>query len=88
MAEVFHHSLFLQGPAGRLEAMLWTPASANPDLAAVRRDELVLYLVRPGAGLRAAQSHHGRMFPHDRGDPLRTLIRDDNDAGRMHAVPV
>jgi alpha/beta superfamily hydrolase len=24
MAEVFHHSLFLDGPAGRLEAMLWT----------------------------------------------------------------
>jgi hypothetical protein len=35
MAEVFHRSLFLQGPAGRLEAMLWTPASANPDLAAI-----------------------------------------------------
>jgi len=24
MAEVFHRSLFLEGPAGRLEAMLWT----------------------------------------------------------------
>jgi hypothetical protein len=35
MAEVFHRSLFLPGPAGRLEAMLWTPASANPDLVAL-----------------------------------------------------
>jgi uncharacterized protein len=35
MAEVFHRSLFLQGPAGRLEAMLWTAASVNPDLAAL-----------------------------------------------------
>ncbi|HEU5411938.1 MAG TPA: alpha/beta fold hydrolase [Candidatus Acidoferrales bacterium] len=30
MAESFHHTLFLNGPAGRLEAMLWTaPASAE-----------------------------------------------------------
>src|SRR5215469_5988401 len=35
MAEVFHRCVFLHGPAGRLEAMLWTPASANSDLAAV-----------------------------------------------------
>jgi len=35
MAEVFHRSLFLQGPAGQLEAILWTPASAKPDLAAI-----------------------------------------------------
>src|ERR1700747_1216979 len=35
MAEVFHRSFFLPGPAGRLEAMLWTPASANPDLVAL-----------------------------------------------------
>ncbi len=35
MAEVFHRSLFLQGPAGQLEAMLWTPAPVNPDLAAI-----------------------------------------------------
>jgi hypothetical protein len=35
MAEVFHRSLFLPGPAGRLEAMLWTVASANPDPVAL-----------------------------------------------------
>ena len=35
MAEVFHRSLLLPGPAGRLEAMLWTHASANSDLIAL-----------------------------------------------------
>lgn len=35
MAEVFHRSFFIEGPAGRLEAMLWTVANAEPDLVAV-----------------------------------------------------
>ena len=35
MAEVFHRNFFLDGPAGPLEAMLWTVAEANPHLAAV-----------------------------------------------------
>jgi uncharacterized protein len=35
MADTFHRSFFLAGPAGRLEAMLWTTANANPDLVAV-----------------------------------------------------
>ncbi len=35
MAEVFHRSFFLEGPAGRLEAMLWTVPEANPHMAAV-----------------------------------------------------
>ena len=35
MAQTFHRSFFLAGPAGRLEAMLWTSAAANPDLVAV-----------------------------------------------------
>jgi alpha/beta superfamily hydrolase len=31
MAEVFHRSFFLEGPAGRLEALLWTvPPSTSP----------------------------------------------------------
>ena len=30
MAEVFHRSFFLAGPAGRLEAMLWTTPEAEP----------------------------------------------------------
>jgi uncharacterized protein len=30
MAEVFHRSFFLEGPAGRLEAMLWTVSAPHP----------------------------------------------------------
>jgi alpha/beta superfamily hydrolase len=35
MAEVFHRSLFLAGPAGRLEALLWTSSTADPKFVAV-----------------------------------------------------
>lgn len=35
MAEVFHRNFFLAGPAGRLEATLWTAAVANPSLVSV-----------------------------------------------------
>jgi alpha/beta superfamily hydrolase len=35
MAETFHRNFFLTGPAGRLEALLWTVPAANPPLVAV-----------------------------------------------------
>jgi uncharacterized protein len=35
MAETFHRNFFLAGPAGRLEAMLWTVPAADPPLLAV-----------------------------------------------------
>jgi alpha/beta superfamily hydrolase len=35
MADVFHRTFFIDGPAGRLEAMLWTVANADPALVAV-----------------------------------------------------
>jgi uncharacterized protein len=35
MSEVFHRSFFLQGPAGRLEALLWTTPAAESHFAAV-----------------------------------------------------
>lgn len=35
MAEVFHRSFFLEGPAGRLEALLWTTPAGEPPLVAV-----------------------------------------------------
>jgi len=35
MAEVLHRNFFLEGPAGRLEAMLWTTAAAHPNRTAV-----------------------------------------------------
>lgn len=33
--KVFHRTLFLPGPAGRLEALLWTSAETRPPLAAL-----------------------------------------------------
>ena len=35
MADVFHRTFFLNGPAGKLEALLWTSALDNPPYAAV-----------------------------------------------------
>ena len=35
MADVFHRTFFIQGPAGPLEAMLWTVAEADPNLVAL-----------------------------------------------------
>ena len=35
MSQAFHRSLFLEGPAGRLEALLWTPVRADAPLAAL-----------------------------------------------------
>lgn len=35
MADVFHRNFFLDGPAGRLEALLWTVADPSPSLAAL-----------------------------------------------------
>jgi len=35
MADVFHRNLFLAGPAGRLEALLWTSPLAEPPFIAV-----------------------------------------------------
>jgi uncharacterized protein len=32
---MFHRSVFVPGPAGRLEALLWSPADGKPSLAAV-----------------------------------------------------
>jgi len=35
MTDVFHRSFFLKGPAGRLEAQLWTARVADPNFAAL-----------------------------------------------------
>jgi uncharacterized protein len=35
MAEIFHRSFFLEGSAGRLEALLWTVAAPEPSFAAL-----------------------------------------------------
>ncbi len=35
MADVFHRSFFLQGPAGRIEALLWTTSNPHPGFSAL-----------------------------------------------------
>lgn len=35
MADIFHRSFFLEGPAGRLEALLWTSRVADPKFVAL-----------------------------------------------------
>src|SRR5271154_2756356 len=35
MTEIRHRTTFIDGPAGRLESLLWTSAIADPQLAAV-----------------------------------------------------
>lgn len=35
MADVFHRAFYIDGPAGRLESMLWTVAESDPRLVAV-----------------------------------------------------
>jgi len=35
MADIFHRRFFLEGPAGPLEALLWTSADANPERVAL-----------------------------------------------------
>jgi hypothetical protein len=35
VADVFHRSFFLEGPAGRLEALLWTTSNSQPTFSAL-----------------------------------------------------
>jgi uncharacterized protein len=35
MSEILHRKLFIPGPAGQLESLLWTSADQNPELAAI-----------------------------------------------------
>ncbi|HVB34657.1 MAG TPA: alpha/beta fold hydrolase [Patescibacteria group bacterium] len=35
MASHYHHALFLDGPAGRMEALFWTVAESDPPMAAL-----------------------------------------------------
>lgn len=67
--KVFHRSLFLQGPVGRLEALLWTPLRPDPPLAKVvfqvaktlhRSGLAVLRFNFRGAGLSEGVHDEGR----------------------------
>lgn len=63
--KVFHRSLFLDGPAGRLEALLWTSAAAAPAMAAVVCHPHPLYggTMHNKVVFQAAKSLHGAGLP-------------------------
>ncbi|HXQ26138.1 MAG TPA: alpha/beta family hydrolase [Candidatus Acidoferrales bacterium] len=65
MAAVFHRSLFLAGPAGRLEATLWTTPDPDPKFAAVVCHPHPLYggTMHNKVVYQAAKSLHRRGAP-------------------------
>lgn len=65
MPEVFHRSFFLEGPAGRLEALLWTTASVESHLAAVVCHPHPLYggTMHNKVVFQAAKALHRRGVP-------------------------
>jgi len=65
MAEVFHRSFFLEGPAGRLEALLWTTPGENPPLVGLVCHPHPLYggTMHNKVVYQVAKSLHGRGIP-------------------------
>jgi alpha/beta superfamily hydrolase len=65
MADVFHRSFFLKGPAGRLEAMLWTTPAPEPAMAAVLCHPHPLYggTMHNKVVFQAAKTLHEHGFP-------------------------
>jgi alpha/beta superfamily hydrolase len=65
MADVFHRSFFLKGPAGRLEAMLWTTPAPEPAMAAVLCHPHPLYggTMHNKVVFQAAKALHEHGFP-------------------------
>ncbi|HUJ39185.1 MAG TPA: alpha/beta family hydrolase [Candidatus Acidoferrales bacterium] len=63
--KVFHRSLFLDGPAGRLEALLWTSTRANPPMAGLVCHPHPLYggTMHNKVVFQAAKSLHGAGLP-------------------------
>jgi uncharacterized protein len=66
MADVFHRTLFLAGPAGRLEATLWTSSVADPDFAAVVCHPHPLF----GGTMHNKVVYQTARALHDRGAPV------------------
>lgn len=65
MAEVFHRSFFIDGPAGHLEAMLWTVADAEPRIVGVICHPHPLFggTMHNKVVYRAAKALHGHGIP-------------------------
>jgi len=65
MTKAYHRTLFLKGPAGRLEAMLWSSIRAGPALAAVVCHPHPLYggTMHNKVVFRVAKTLHGLGLP-------------------------
>src|SRR5277367_3618124 len=65
MAETFHRNFVLTGPAGRLEALLWTVPVADPSLVAVVCHPHPLFggTMHNKVVFQAAKAIHGRGIP-------------------------
>jgi uncharacterized protein len=66
MADVFHRSFFLAGPAGRLEALLWTSSESDPKFAAVVCHPHPLY----GGTMHNKVVYQAAKAIHQRGAPV------------------
>ena len=65
MVTILHRNFFISGPAGRLEAMLWTSSCDNPPLAAVVCHPHPLFggTMHNKVVYQAAKALHGRGIP-------------------------
>jgi uncharacterized protein len=81
MADSFHRNFFLAGPAGRLEALLWTVPNEDPPLAAVVCHPHPLFsgTMHNKVVYRAAQALHLRGIP-----VLRFNFRGAGQSGGVH----
>jgi len=66
VADVFHRSFFLEGPAGRLEALLWTSSAPNPGFAALVCHPHPLY----GGTMHNKVVYQAAKALHQRGAPV------------------
>jgi alpha/beta superfamily hydrolase len=81
MAEVFHRNLFLAGPAGRLEALLWTSSNAEPPFVAVVCHPHPLY----GGTMHNKVVYQAAKALHSRGATvLRFNFRGVGQSGGAH----
>jgi alpha/beta superfamily hydrolase len=85
MAEVFHRNFFLEGPAGRLEAMLWTTSASESSLVALVCHPHPLFggTMHNKVVYQAAKALHGRGIPVLRFNFRGTgLSEGEHDRGR------
>jgi uncharacterized protein len=88
MTEIFHRNIFIDGPAGRLESLLWTTASENPPLAAVVCHPHPLFsgTMHNKVVYQAAKALHLRGIPvlrfNFRGTGLSEGVHDDGKGER------